>query len=49
VNQVDKSVKHSIKQQKDLYFGTEPTENEVIKCYYDVLVKEGSGKKVDTK
>ena len=46
---IEKSVKHSIKEQKDPYFKAEPTQNEVIKCYYDVLVKQDSGKKVDTK
>lgn len=46
---IEKSVKHSIKEQKDPYFRAEPTQNEVIKCYYDVFVKEDSGKKVDKK
>jgi hypothetical protein len=46
---IEKSVKHSIKEQKDPYFKAEPTQNEVIKCYYDVFVKEDSGKKVDKK
>ena len=48
-NCIEKSVKHSIKEQKDPYFKAEPTQNEVIKCYYDVFVEEDSGKKVDKK
>lgn len=43
-NCIEQAVKHSVNTQKDPYFKAEPTKNEVIKCYYKVLVKSASGK-----
>ncbi len=37
-NCIEQAVKHSVNKQKDSYFKTEPTKNEVIKCYYKVLI-----------
>lgn len=41
---IDQAVKHSVKKEKDPYFKTEPTKNEVIKCYYDNMANDNSGK-----
>lgn len=46
---IDKTVKHSIKEQKDPYFKTEPTKDEVIECYHDVIAKESSDRDVNGK
>ena len=41
---MEQAVKHSVNTHKDPYFKAEPTKNEVIKCYYKVILKSTSGK-----
>ena len=43
-NCMEQAVKHSVNTHKDPYFKAEPTKNEVIKCYYKVLLKSTSRK-----
>ena len=35
---IDNAVDHSVKKQKDPYFRTQHTLNEVLKCYYETFV-----------
>ena len=35
---IDNAVDDSVKKQKDPYFKSEPTLNEVLKCYYETFV-----------
>jgi hypothetical protein len=44
---IKKAVKESVNPQEDPYFKTEPTKQEVIKCYNDVIVKTSIAGKVN--
>ncbi|MEP6575533.1 MAG: hypothetical protein ABJB85_03815 [Nitrososphaerota archaeon] len=41
---IDNAVDHSVKKQKDPYFKSEPTLNEVLKCCYKTFVNGTSVK-----
>jgi len=41
---IDNAIDHSVKKQKDPYFKSEPTLNEVLKCYYKTFVNGTSVK-----
>ena len=46
---IDNAVDHSVKKQKDPYFKSEPTLNEVLKCYYKTFVNGTSVKHSENK
>jgi hypothetical protein len=44
---IKKAVKESVNAQEDPYFKTEPTKEEVVKCYHDVIVNTSIAGKVN--